>query len=139
MKKGIMNMMVTTMLVGIIGCNASAADTSKTASNNIMNDNVGIGVIQIVKDSVQVQHSKTREEFDRLTSVIENRNGRIIIEMIDATVLDDDGNGSDSFGFYVKYDSGQFSKGDKVRSVFVYNPDTNYLDDIVCRVDWLTE
>jgi hypothetical protein len=139
MKKGIMNMMVTTMLVGIIGCNASAADTSKTASNNIMNDNVGIGVIQIVKDSVQVQHSKTREEFDRLTSVIENRNGRIIIEMIDATVLDDDGNGSDSFGFYVKYDSGQFSKGDKVRSVFVYNPDTNYLDDIVCRVDWLIE
>ncbi len=127
MKKGIMNMMVTTMLVGIIGCNASAADTSKTASNNIMNDNVGIGVIQIVKDSVQVQHSKTREEFDRLTSVIENRNGRIIIEMIDATVLDDDGNGSDSFGFYVKYDSGQFSKGDKVRSVFVYNPDTNYV------------
>ena len=59
--------------------------------------------------------------------------------MIDATVLDDDGNGSDSFGFYVKYDSGQFSKGDKVRSVFVYNPDTNYLDDIVCRVDWLIE
>ena len=137
MKKGIMNMMVTTMLVGIIGCNASAADTSKTASNNIMNDNVGI--VQMVKDSVQVHHSKTKEEFDRLTSVIENRNGRIIIEMIDATVLDDDGNGSDSFGFYVKYDSGQFSKGDKVRSVFVYNPDTNYLDDIVCRVDWLIE
>ena len=125
MKKGIMNMMVTTMLVGIIGCNASAASTSKRANDDRMNDNVGI--VQMVKDSVQVHHSKTKEEFDRLTSVIENRNGRIIIEMIDATVLDDDGNGSDSFGFYVKYDSGQFSKGDKVRSVFVYNPDTNYV------------
>ena len=139
MKKRIMNIMVTTMLVGIMGCNASTADTSKTASNNMMNDNVGIGVMKMVKDSVQVQHSKTREEFDRLTSVIENRNGRIIIELIDATVLDDNGNGSDSFGFYVKYDSGQFSKGDKVRSVFVYNPDTNYFDDIVCRVDQLIE
>ncbi len=30
-----------------------------------------------------------------MTSVIENRDGRIIIELIDATVLDDDGNGSD--------------------------------------------
>lgn len=139
MKKEIMNMMVTTMLVGIIGCNANAAGTSKVTSNNMMNNNAGIGVVQMAKDSVQVHQSKTKEEFDRLTSVIENRNGRIIIEMIDATVLDEDGNGSDSFGFYVKYDSGQFSKGDKVRSVFVYNPDTNYLDDIVCRVDKLIE
>ncbi len=132
-------MVLSMMLVGTMGCKASAAGTSKRANDDRMNDNVGIGVMKMVKDSVQVQHSKTREEFDRLTPVIENRNGRIIIELIDATVLDDDGNGSDSFGFYVKYDSGQFSKGDKVRSVFVYNPDTNYLDDIVCRVDQLME
>ncbi len=139
MKKRIMNMVLSMMLVGIMGCNASAAGTNITANDDRMNDNVGIGVMQMVKDSIHVYHSRTKEEFDRLTPVIENRNGRIIIEMIDATVLDNDGNGSDPFGFYVKYDSGQFSKGDKVRSVFVYNSDTNYLDDIVCRVDWLTE
>ena len=139
MKKRIVNMILSVVLAAIMECNASAASTSKVLSNDLMNDNVGIGVMQMVKNSVQVQHSKTKEEFDRLTPVIENRNGRIIIEMIDATVLDDNGNGSDSFGFYVKYDSGQFSKGDKVRSVFVYNPDTNYLDDIVCRVDQLIE
>ncbi len=139
MKKRIVNMILSVVLAAIMECNASAASTSKVLSNDLMNDNVGIGVMQMVKNSVQVQHSKTKEEFDRLTPVIENRNGRIIIEMIDATVLDDNGNGSDSFGFYVKYDSEQFSKGDKVRSVFVYNPDTNYLDDIVCRVDQLIE
>lgn len=127
MKKRIVNMILSVVLAAIMECNASAASTSKVLSNDLMNDNVGIGVMQMVKNSVQVQHSKTKEEFDRLTSVIENRNGRIIIELIDATVLDDDRNGSDSFGFYVKYDSGQFSKGDKVRSVFVYNPDTNYV------------
>lgn len=132
-------MILSVVLAAIMECNASAASTSKVLSNDLMNDNVGIGVMQMVKNSVQVQHSKTKEEFDRLTPVIENRNGRIIIEMIDATVLDDNGNGSDSFGFYVKYDSEQFSKGDKVRSVFVYNPDTNYLDDIVCRIDQLIE
>ena len=139
MKRRIVNVVLSVMLVGTMGCNASAASTSNVANDDRMNGNVGISVMQMVKDSVQIYHSKTKEEFDRLTSVIENRNGRIIIELIDATVLDDDGNGSDSFGFYVKYDSGQFSKGDKVRSVFVYNPDTNYLDDIVCRVDQLIE
>lgn len=139
MKKRIVNMVLSAVLVVVMGCNASAASTSNRLSSNTMNDYVGIGVIQMIKDSVQVQHSKTKEEFDRLTSVIENRNGRIVIEMVDATVLDDDGNGSDSFGFYVKYDSGRFSKGDKVRSVFVYNPDTNYFDDIVCRIDRLME
>ena len=139
MKRRIVNVVLSMMLVGTMGCNACEASTSKTANNNMMNNNVGIGVMQTVKDNVQVQHSKTREEFDRLTPVIGNRNGRIIIEVIDATVLDDNGNGSDSFGFYVKYDSGQFSKGDKVRSVFVYNSETNYLDDIVCRVDQLME
>ena len=127
MKRRIVNMILSVALVAVMGCNASAASTGNRLSSNVMNDNVGIGVMQMVKDSVQVQHSKTKEEFDRLTSVIENRNGRIIIEIIDATVLDNDGNGSDLFGFYVKYDSGRFSKGDKVRSVFVYNPDTNYV------------
>ena len=125
MKRRIVNVVLSVMLVGTMGCNACEASTSKRANDDRMNDNVGI--VQMVKDSVQVHHSKTKEEFDRLTSVIENRNGRIIIELIDATVLDDDRNSSDSFGFYVKYDSGQFSKGDKVRSVFVYNPDTNYV------------
>ena len=139
MKKRIVNMILSVVLAAVMGCNASEASTSKVLSNDLMNDNVGIGVMQMVKNSVQVQHSKTKEEFDRLTSVIENRNGRIIIEMVDATVLDGDGNGSDSFGFYVKYDTGQFSKGDKIRSVFVYNPDTNYFDDIVCRIDRLME
>ena len=139
MKRRIVNMVLSVALVTAMGCNASAASTGNRLSSNAMNDYAGIGVMQMVKDSVQVHYCKTREEYDRLTSVIENRNGRIIIEVIDATVLDDNGNGSDSFGFYVKYDSEQFSKGDKVRSLFVYNPNTNYLDDIVCRIDQLME
>lgn len=139
MKRRIANIILTSVLVAVIGCNASTASTSNVSRNDIIIDNVGIGIMQMVKDSIRVHHSKTQEDFDSLTSVIENRNDRIIIEMIDATVLDDDGNGSDSFGFYVKYDSGRYSKGDKVRSIFVYNPDTNYFDDIVCRVDALIE
>lgn len=134
MKRRIASMILTSVLVAVIGCNASTASTSNVSCSMACNN---ISIINDIKDNIHVYHSKTKEDFDRLTSIIENRNGRIIIEMVDATVLDDDGNGSDSFGFYVKYDSGRFSKGDKVRSVFVYNPKTNYLDDIVRRIDRL--
>ena len=72
-----------------------------------------------------------------MTEILENRNGKIIIEVIEATVLDDDGNACDDFGFYVKYDSGKYEKGDRVQTAFVYNPETNYLDDILYRVDTL--
>ena len=136
MKRRIASMILTSVLVAVMGCNTSTASTSNVSCSMTCNN---ISIINDIKDNIHVYHSKTKEDFDRLTSIIENRNGKIIIEMVDATVLDDDGNGSDSFGFYVKYDSGRFSKGDKVRSVFVYNPDTNYLDDIVCRVDQLME
>lgn len=134
MKRRIASMILTSVLVAVMGCNTSTASTSNVSCSMTCNN---ISIINDIKDNIHVYHSKTKEDFDRLTSIIENRNGRIIIEMVDATVLDDDGNGSDSFGFYVKYDSGRFSKGDKVRSVFVYNPKTNYLDDIVRRIDRL--
>ena len=45
-----------------------------------------------------------------MTDILENRNGKIIIEVIEATVLDNDGNASDAFGFYVKYENGKYRK-----------------------------
>lgn len=69
--------------------------------------------------------------------ILKNRQGKIIIEVIEATVLDDDGNACDDFGFYVKYDSGKYEKGDRVQTAFVYNPENNYLDDILYEVDTL--
>ncbi len=125
MKRRIASMILTSVLVAVMGCNTSTASTSNVSCSMTCNN---ISIINDIKDNIHVYHSKTKEDFDRLTSIIENRNGKIIIKMVDATVLNDDGNGSDSFGFYVKYDSGRFSKGDKVRSVFVYNPKTNYLE-----------
>ncbi len=119
-----------------MGCNANAASNIISKGMAEYSD---INMIKMLRNAVVVQHTKTQEEYDRLTHIIENRNGKIIIEIIDATVLDNDGNGSDQFGFYVKYDSNRFSKGDKAKSIFVYNTDTNYLDDIVWRMDSLIE
>lgn len=90
-------------------------------------------------DNTEVYFTRTQTDYDNMTEILENRKGKIIIEVIEATVLDDDGNGSDQFGFYVKYDLKRFSKGDQVQSVFIYNPETNALDDILYRVDSLIE
>lgn len=90
-------------------------------------------------NNAEVYFVRTRTDYDMVTEVLENRNGKIIIEVLEATVLDDCGNGSDECGFYVKYDETRFLKGDKVQSVFVYNPDTNYADDILYRVDTLID
>ena len=34
-----------------------------------------------------------------MTEILKNRNGKIIVEVIEATVSDDDGNACDDFGF----------------------------------------
>lgn len=72
-----------------------------------------------------------------MTDILENRNGKIIIKVIETTVLDNEGNASDAFGFYVKYESGKYRKGDRVQTVLVYNTDSNYSDNILYRLDSL--
>lgn len=142
----------------LIGCNSITAqgqqDNIKADSMGSMLGNVVSNVTDDITvsneamvtdkdlhrwDNTEVYFTRTQKDYDAMTEILENRKGKIIIEVIEATVLDDEGNGSDQFGFYVKYDSKRFSKGDKVQSVFVYNPDTNYIDDILYRVDSLIE
>lgn len=43
-------------------------------------------------------------DHDNLLDKLENRNGKIIIEVSNGTVLDAKGNGQDICGYYVKYD-----------------------------------
>ena len=88
-------------------------------------------------DYVQVYFTETEEDLDNLFFALEDRDGKIIIEVINGTVIDDEGNGEDSLGYYIAYDAEQFSKGDRVQSILVYNPATNYADDILYRVDTL--
>lgn len=76
-------------------------------------------------------------DHEKLLDALETRNDKIVIEVSSGTVLDDEGNGQDICGYYIKYDSSRFSAGNQVQSVFVYNPDTNAIDDICFRIDTL--
>ncbi len=84
-----------------------------------------------------VYHVTTEKEYDTLFNALENRDGKVIIEISYGTVTDNAGNGTDDFGYYRHYDNDRFSINDRVQSVFVYNPDSNYTDDILYRIDTL--
>lgn len=72
--------------------------------------------------------------------LLENRDGKLVIEMAVGVVLDEDGNGKIINcqycpDCYIHYSCG--SVGDVIESYFVYNPDTNYYDDIMDRYDYI--
>lgn len=159
MKNRTVRMMITTMATALLVCCNSITVRGQQDSIKVNNMGSMLGnIVSSITDSITVSNeviaaghslhgwdnteiyfTRTQKDYDAMTEILENRNGKIIIEVIQATVLDDEGNGSDQFGFYVKYDSSRFAKGDKVQSVFVYNPETNYVDDILYRVDSLIE
>lgn len=128
--------LATVMLTGA-DCTTAGEQTETKAGSTT--DNVLSDIIDnmIAWDNTEVYFTRTQADYDRMTEILENRNGKIIIEVIEATVLDDDGNACDDFGFYVKYDSGKYKKCDRVQTAFVYNPENNYLDDILYEVDTL--
>lgn len=85
--------------------------------------------------ATQVFYIATSDNYDRLIDALECRNGKIIIEVSNGTVTNDNGDGVDVCGYYRHYDMDRFSESDTVQSVFVYNPDSNYTDDILYRID----
>ena len=87
--------------------------------------------------ATEIYTMTSKKDCKALYKKLLHRNGKIIIEVITGTVDDAEGNGTDAAGYYIGYDMEKFSKGDKVQSVFVYNPDNNYTDDILYRVDTL--
>lgn len=97
-------------------------------------------VPQNTQDSQMViYHVTTEKEYDTLFEALQNRNGRIIIQISYGSVLDNDGNGADTLGCYRHYDKERFAEGDRIQSVFIYNPDTNFTDDILYRIDTLMQ
>lgn len=86
--------------------------------------------------TIKVKGSFTYEELT-------NRNGRIYIEVVNGVVLDEEGNGEilnalPDNGDYIAY-NGKYSAGDKVTSLFIYNPLSNAEDDIILRLDYNTQ
>lgn len=69
--------------------------------------------------------------------VLANRQGKLIIEKCIGTVIDDEKNGSLEDGSYISYADVDCVKGDSVITYLIYNPDTNYTDDVIERFDYV--
>ena len=151
--KGLLSMMIS---VSVIGCNTINVSERTTGNDNYINLNTvtsysgtanglqlnftdGTGYyLEIPQESdslTEVFYIGSESDHEKLLDVLKNRNGKIVIEISTGTVLDTDGNGQDISGYYRKYDSSRFSAGDRVQSIFVYNPENNFIDDILYRLD----
>lgn len=73
---------------------------------------------------------------------LENRNGTLIIERCIGKCADEYGNGYvlDLPDEYISYRNVEnVNPGDVVLTYFIYNPDTNYVDDIMYRYDYVLD
>ena len=71
--------------------------------------------------------------------ILANRQGKLIIEKCIGTVTDDEKNGSLEDGSYISYENVDCVKGDTIITYLIYNPDTNYTDDVIDRFDFVKE
>lgn len=73
--------------------------------------------------------------------ILANRQGKLIIEKCMGKVVDDEKNGAiqnaDSDYNYISYADVNCTKGDTVTTYLIYNPETNYTDDVIERFDYV--
>lgn len=79
---------------------------------------------------------KSQADYERSADAITHKDEKIIIQIVQGTVISDNGDGELDTGGYIKYDA-DLKQGDRVETVLVYNPATNYTDDVMYRADTL--
>ena len=131
--KGIISIIGTVLLIGVNGVRTDKAEINiQSIKHNIevSQDNI---MSHVQGFETEIYYIKSQKDYDRCTKTIEHRNGKIIIEVIQGTVIDEFGNGRTNTGDYIRYDG--LEKGTRVETVLIYDPATNYIDDIMYRAD----
>lgn len=77
------------------------------------------------------------DSSDLTEDILANRQGKLIIEKCVGTVADDENNGSLEDGSYISYADVDCAKGDIITTYLIYNPETNYIDDVIERFDYV--
>jgi hypothetical protein len=83
------------------------------------------------------------ESSDLTGEILQNRNGDIIIEVIIGMVTSDEGDGeilnchNPKYNYISYRDVEGACKGNIILSYVIYNPENNYVDDILYRFDYI--
>ena len=146
--EGIFAKLVSAFLAAMVGTSTSACTVSDSYETEPVNEYVyeevyeeahAVSLPQEVAEYVQGLGGEVEVYgFSGLTAeMLENRNGKVIVEVLHGVCLDDEGNGETQEGYYLSYRSVDgFSAGKHYVTYDVYNPGTNAIDDIIARFDY---
>ena len=100
--------------------------------------------INVIPSETQTTETETQDNIcqfydsSELTEdILANRQGKLIIEKCVGTVTDDEKNGNLEDGSYISYADVDCAKGDTITTYLIYNPETNYTDDVIKRFDFV--
>ena len=118
----------------VTGCE----DTAK--SNDVKSIETSVELPQNMTDDFQTEiyYIDSQEESDKCYEALQHRKGKIIIEVVTGTVTGENGDGQIDYQGYIKYHGG-LAVETRVESVMIYNPDNNYIDDIMYKADTIIE
>lgn len=98
--------------------------------------------INVIPSETETDNKCQFYDSSELTEdILANRQGKLIIEKCVGKVVDDEKNGAiqnaDSDYNYISYENVDCTKGDTIVTYLIYNPDTNYTDDVIERFDYV--
>ena len=144
MKRTLIACMITSIITGMMipytiktEDNDTVTDTNNrlktTIESNIDNSLIGVDTTGFV---TEVYYINSVDDYNRCNSALQHRDGKIIIEVLHAVVTSDNGDAMTTVnGDYIKYNGDDVVTGDYMETVLVYNPTTNFDDDVMYRAD----
>lgn len=95
-------------------------------------------IINVIPSETETDNICQLYDSSELTEdILANRQGKLIIEKCVGTVTDDEKNGSLEDGSYISYESVDCTKGNTITTYLIFNPETNYTDDVIKRFDYI--
>ena len=146
MKRTLITCMITSMITGMTIPHMIDTESTKTATQSRQETttettvNSSLNGIDTTGFETEIYYINSSEDFDRCAYAVQNRNGKIIIEVVRASVTSDNGDARiTADGSYIKYSADDVQTGDTMETVLVYNPSNNYIDDVMYRADTFLE
>lgn len=134
-------MMISATMMMVTGCKDTTKNSEDTAkSNDVQSIETSVELPQNMTDGFQTEiyYIDSQEESDKCYEALQHRKGKIVVEVVTGTVIGENGHGQIDYQGYIKY-HGDLAVGTRIESVMIYNPDNNYIDDIIYRADTIIE
>lgn len=101
--------------------NTKTATQSRQETTTETTVNSSLNGIDMTGFETEIYYINSAEDFDRCTYAVQNRNGKIIIEVVHAVVSSDNGDARiTADGNYIKYSADDVKIGDMMETVLVY-------------------